>query len=92
MATPIRLERSATVVMEAYTDGSYHEYTVEGAHLWGCPICKLVWEKKWHAETCESRGHVSSFEQGPYGVARIENGRPVGNLHYYTRRAVRQGF
>ena len=94
MASVTRLEESATAFMEPLMDGSYREETNETAHLWRCDGCGLVWEKKWHAATCEQRRHVSSFPQGPYGVAGVVNGRPVpfpgGEIRYYTRRAVRR--
>lgn len=86
----VRMERASTIVMEPHADGSYHEHTIQGAYLWKCSECGLVWEKKWHAESCTQRSHVESFEQGPYGVQGVVNGQPVGNLYWYTRRAVRR--
>lgn len=86
----IRLEQSATAVMEPTINGDYFERTIEGAHLWMCPKCRLVWQKRWHAEQCGARGHATSFEQGPYGCTGTLNGVPQGNLTYYTRSAVRR--
>jgi hypothetical protein len=83
------VEASETAVMEPTITGTYVERTVKSA-LWRCEGCGLVWEKRWHAETCESRGHKDRFAQGPYGVQRMENGKLVGTLHWYERRAVRR--
>ena len=90
MSNVTKREIAATEIMEPMLDGSFREATIDKSHNWRCDGCGLVWEKRWHAETCESRSHRASFEQGPYGVRYVENGRPVGDLKWYTRRAVRR--
>ena len=90
MSTVTRREVSETSVMEPTLAGSYVETVLEQTHLWRCDGCGLVWEKRWHAQSCEERGHARSFDQGPYGVRYVENGRPVGNLRWYRRSAVRR--
>jgi hypothetical protein len=78
-----------TDVMQPTMDGGYVQHSYN-AKLWRCEGCGLVWDKKWYAETCESRGHIPTWEQGPYGVTHVSNGVPQGNLTYYTRQAVRR--
>jgi hypothetical protein len=90
MSNVTRREQAATEMMTATMSGNYEPHTLEYAHLWRCDGCGLVWQKRWHAETCEGRGHKTSFQQGPYGVQRVENGKAVGTLTYYTRQAVRR--
>ena len=34
--------------------------------------CGLIWDRKHHAESCESRGHVSQWHQGYGGM--VEHG------------------
>jgi hypothetical protein len=46
--------------------------TFEG-HLWGCVGCGLVWDRRWHAEQCEDRNHVTRWEQ-KYGGRIGANG------------------
>jgi hypothetical protein len=52
---------------------------------YACLGCGLIWSRKWHAETCEERGHVATWEQCYGGL--VENGeyRPAKT---YTRRAI----
>lgn len=90
MSTVTMREARGTSWMTPTLDGGFVEAHEEKAHAWRCDGCGLVWEKRWHAETCESRKHITSFEQGPYGVSRVENGKLVGNLKWYTRRAIRR--
>lgn len=90
MSTVTRREANPTAIMTPTLDGGYVEHTIEAAHAWRCDGCGLVWEKRWHAEACEERGHVPSFQQGPYGVKYVENGQPVGDLRYYQRSAIRR--
>ena len=54
---------------------------------YGCAGCGLVWSRRWQAETCEERGHVSQFDQR-YG-GRFENGVHKG-FTAYTRYAIRR--
>ena len=58
-----------------------------------CADCGLIWEKRWHAETCgdDGRNHHASFAQGPYGVTYVLDGVPQGNIKYYTRFAIGRG-
>jgi len=85
---PLRLATMDPILVGDGLD--YVEIDVEG-YGWRCDGCGLVWTRKWHAETCESRSHASSFEQGPYGVTHTLNGVPQGpNIRYYTRRAYRR--
>ena len=76
--------------MDALVSGGYTERTLENAGLWRCNGCGLVWTRKHQAENCEARKHVSSFQDGPYGVTYVLNGIPQGNPHYYTRKAARR--
>jgi hypothetical protein len=87
------VERLAETVetgsMEALVSGGYSERTYN-AHLWKCSGCGLCWSRRRQAEDCEHRGHVARYEDGPYGVRFILNGVPQGDIHYYTRQAVRR--
>jgi hypothetical protein len=85
-----RCEERPSTFMTPLMDGGYAEHTAEQAHAWRCDGCGLVWEKRWHAETCTKRGHKTSFVQGPYGVRGVENGKLIGTPTYYTRRAIRR--
>jgi len=75
-------------IMEARLSGdadvTYIERSIEG-YAWACDGCGLLWEKKWHAEKCESRGHVKSFDQRYGGY--VENGVWRGGKAY-TRFAI----
>jgi len=68
----------------------YVETRKPGATMWRCEGCGLVWTRRHQAEGCEGRGHVPKYEDGPYGVTAMVNGKPVGNIHYFTRYAVRR--
>lgn len=89
MEKAIQKGRHQSEIMEAMLDGTWRERTTKG-FSWQCADCGLIWEKRWHAETCgdNGRNHRASFEQGPYGITGTLNGVPQGNIKYYTRRAV----
>jgi len=89
MSTVTRCEPAEISTMEPLADGGFIQSTYRGA-LWRCEGCGLVWTRRAQAEGCERRGHVSAFEDGPYGVRAVVNNVPVGHLHYFTRRAVRR--
>lgn len=84
-----RLERIKTTSMEPMMDGSYREHQHD-SWAWRCDDCGLVWDRKNLAEHCGERKHVPQFEDGPYGVKYVLNGVPQGNVHYYTRQAMRR--
>lgn len=83
------MERIRAGKMEPMLDGSYSERTFEG-YAWRCDECGLVWDRRRFADSCASRGHRPSFQEGPYGVRFVLNGVPQGNIHYYTRTALRR--
>lgn len=75
-----RLERVEAPVMEPLYDGSFRESTVD-KYAWQCLGCGLGWAIRWHAETCESRGHRVQWQQR-YVTGPITNGRPASERHY----------
>lgn len=87
-----RMERADTTWMEArISDTSFHYSEVtEEAYRWMCRGCGLVWEKRHQARNCASRGHRTSYLDGPYGIRGYENGKPIGNPVYYSRDSVRR--
>jgi hypothetical protein len=68
----------------------YVEKSNSAGTLWRCDGCGLVWTRRYQAEGCEKRGHVSTYHDGPYGVRYYMNGKPIGDIHYYPRYAVRR--
>ena len=88
----IQKGRHQSEIMSPMMDGSYQERTTKG-FSWQCADCGLIWEKRWHAETCgdDGRNHHASFAQGPYGVTYVLDGVPQGNIKYYTRFAIGRG-
>lgn len=84
-----RRERITTQAMSPTMSGSYVQVQYD-CYAWRCDTCGLVWDKKHLAVNCASRTHVQSFEDGPYGVTYVLNGVPQGNIHYYTRTAMRR--
>jgi hypothetical protein len=87
-----RMERMDTTWMEPMLSGDSFWYSerTEVTHRYMCRGCGLVWEKKHQARNCESRGHKTSYQDGPYGRVWVENGKLCGNPTYYTRSAVRR--
>ena len=75
MSKVLKCEPIESAVMSATVDGGYVERGYTG-NAWKCAGCGRVWEKRWHSESCEQRGHVDRFKQeyfaGPVinGVAR----------------------
>jgi hypothetical protein len=55
--------------------------------LYYCSECQLLWSRKWHAEKCGQRNHITSFPQHYGGVN--ENGvykpRATYMRHSYGR-------
>lgn len=88
MVTRIGDKRNHQVmeVTHVYEDGSatYAERTITG-FAWGCDSCGLIWEKKWHAESCSQHGHQPRFEQHYGGY--VVNGQHRGGTSY-TRHAI----
>lgn len=88
---PVRLGLVRDVaVMEAQYDGSFIESGFTGYEwLDPTPGCRLVWTRKWHAESCAARGHRNRFYQYYYRQVVIE-----GNVtlieERYERRALRR--
>jgi hypothetical protein len=78
--------QASTMEPNAFGNG-YVELTIEHKYAWRCDGCGLVWDRKWHAESCPSRNHATRWEQR-YG-GRVENGRHVGYTAY-TRAAIRR--
>jgi len=89
MSKVAKRERIETETSEPLLDGGYQTRCYE-QFAWQCLGCGLVWPRKSHAANCESRDHAVSFEDGPYGVTHVENGRLMGNPHWFTRRALRR--
>ena len=89
MSKIAKRKKIETETSEPLLDGGYQTRSYE-QFAWACLGCGLVWPRQSHAKGCEDRGHVTSFEDGPYGVTYIENGVPQGNPHYFTRRAIRR--
>jgi hypothetical protein len=87
VSTVTRRGKCETAAMEPTVTGNYYERSYEG-YLWRCDGCGLLWTKRWHAETCESRGHKTMFKQGPYGCTGVVNGVMQGNLTWYDRVSV----
>lgn len=92
MSTVTRLtDRPIThEIMEPHLSGDsvyYHEESIEGC-AYRCNGCGLMWAKRWYAETCEKRGHKTSFDQvytyRPEGF--LTHGRYAENR--YTRYAL----
>jgi hypothetical protein len=75
MVTRVGSKREHNVMEPILTpdgsDAGYVERTIEG-FAWMCDDCGLIWEKKWHAETCIRRSHVRVWEQRYGGY--VENG------------------
>lgn len=83
-----RCESVETTVMEPHISGKdlvYRETEVT-KHAFQCLGCGLVWAIAWHAETCESRGHIATWQQ--MYCQGIENGKPI-NPRYFPRYALR---
>ena len=87
-----------TGVMQAHVSDrsvTFAEASYQG-NAWRCEGCGLVWEKRWHAETCDKRDHRTSFVQqyfrpgpGPMGNA-IVDGVYQGKVLEYTRQSIRR--
>lgn len=88
MSVAIRKERITTATMEPLLNGGYQRREYQ-AFAWMCSGCGLVWDKKHLAEECEGRNHKPSFNQ-MYGCRGTVNGRPIGNIYYIERRAIRR--
>lgn len=84
-----RMDRVETEIMEPMMDGTYRERAVE-KFSYQCLGCGLVWAIEWHAAECGKRGHKAEWQQGPYGVTHVVNGKPMGNLKWYPRYALRR--
>ena len=67
--------------------GNYQERSYV-AYEWMCTDCGLVWTRKWHAETCAERKHVSHWLQR-YPKGPIVNGKP-SRVDEYPRDAIRR--
>lgn len=91
----VRLGRVENVpVMEAQYDGSWVEGTFSG-YEWLDPTdgCKLVWSRKWHAESCAARGHRNRFYQYYYTQIQNGDGQPPTVVETrYERRALRRAI
>ena len=82
-------ERITAGMMSPTLEGGYVEIDFTG-YAWRCDQCGLVWSRQHQAVNCERRGHVEHYESEVYGARYVENGQPVGNLHTYTRFAIRR--
>lgn len=81
-----RLDVVDAAVMEPMLDGSFRETTIK-KRSWQCLGCGLAWAIKWHAESCESRGHRVQWQQ-EYVRGPIVNGKPMYPPTYYPRYAL----
>lgn len=81
-----KVGKTSTRMMEmrGWEEVYYSEVGIQ-ANTYACTDCGLVWDRKWYAETCEDRNHISTWEQ-KYG-GRIENGRYIGYTAY-VREAI----
>ena len=90
-----RLERIQAGSMELHIDlAGDAAYYVEGTinpHTYACLGCGLVWDRKWHAEQCEDRQHVTEWAQH-YG-GRTENNvyKPAQSWPRVARGRVKVG-
>lgn len=84
-----KCERIKAGAMMPTLEGGFIEVDYDG-FAWKCDGCGLVWTRQHQAANCEKRGHVAEYESQLYGVKRVENGVPVGDLHTFTRRAIRR--
>tara|TARA_Y100000310_G_scaffold249788_1_gene255910 strand:- start:1552 stop:1848 length:297 start_codon:yes stop_codon:yes gene_type:complete len=78
MSEIVKLDVVETEMMEMRLSGealnvSYEQVGIQ-ANSYGCTGCGLVWDRKWYAEQCEDRNHVSKWEQRYGGI--VEN-----NIH-----------
>ena len=84
----IRLvEPIETEITEPDVNGGYYQRIVT-KWSYQCLGCGLVWPMKWHAETCESRKHVTRWMQH-YPKGPIVNGRP-SRVDSYPRSAIKR--
>ena len=94
MAKVVRMGKVDTTMMAPRFTGA--ELNVHWVHedikpnSYGCTGCGLVWSRKWQAESCEERGHVSEFEQRYGGRFEQMLGGPERHIGYtaYTRYAI----
>lgn len=81
------LEAIQAAVMEPDMHGTYREVGVaKHAHM--CLACGLVWQIKWHADTCGDRGHKAAWKQR-YCAGTVINGKPEFET-FYDRIALRR--
>ena len=78
MSNIVKLDVVETEMMEMRFSGvelnvSYEQVGIQ-SNSYGCTGCGLVWDRKWYAEQCEDRNHVSKWEQRYGGI--VEN-----NIH-----------
>jgi hypothetical protein len=81
------LEAIQAAVMEMDQSGYFHEVGV-AKHAHQCLGCGLVWQIKWHADSCADRGHKSHWQQRYYSGAII-NGKPEYE-RFFDRVALRR--
>lgn len=87
MSDTQRMERITAGVMDPLYEGGYREAEVE-KYAWMCLGCRLVWDRRSHAQDCEARGHAASWQQR-YVSGPIINGRPSSE-RFYPRTALRR--
>jgi hypothetical protein len=92
MSNVKQMEHIETAFMTPILHGTTMSYREDSgdAHAWQCLGCGLVWEKRWHAESCETRKHVPSFAQHYYSGGAVVNGVYTGRKSTYTRKALRR--
>ena len=89
MSNIVKLNTVDSSMMEMRVSGHDMNVTYEEVHIqantYACVGCGLVWDRKWYAETCEKRNHVSKWEQRYGGI--FENNIHK-NYRAYTRTAL----
>lgn len=89
MSNVTRQEKIETEAMEAHLSGDsvFYVEKLYTANAWRCDGCGLVWEKRHQAQECESRKHVTQFDQH-YGGTVINGVHQGGSK--FTRYAIRR--
>ena len=87
MSSVTKREPVQANIMEPLLDGGFRAETVSKS-AWRCDGCGLVWPMKHQAVDCESRRHVSHYQQR-YVSGAIINGRAQYE-RFYDRDAIRR--
>lgn len=79
-----KVESAMMVATGILGDSMVYDHVAINATTYACTGCGLVWERKWHAETCEKREHAVKFPQH-YGWKLNAYGK-----HFPTQTFVRK--